>query len=121
MNEQGLFYRDTWAEVDLDCTFAECDSFKKLCPGSGYYRRRQSKCLRTWRCTIAETALEAGATYLAVAFMDEAIALRNKGITAPILVLGATRPEDVNTAAKYRRLPLTVFQLEWMEGSKKII
>ena len=44
---------------------------------------------------VAESALKAGATYLAVAFMDEAIALRNKGIQAPILVLGATRPEDV--------------------------
>ena len=40
---------------------------------------------------VAEAALKAGASYLAVAFLDEAIALRNKGITAPILVFGATR------------------------------
>jgi alanine racemase len=67
---------------------------------------------------VAEEALEAGAGYLAVAFMDEAISLRNKGITAPILVLGATRPEDILVAAKYD-ITLTVFQQDWLEEALK--
>jgi alanine racemase len=69
---------------------------------------------------VAETALEAGAAYLAVAFMDEAIALRNKGITAPILVLGASRPENVRVAVKFD-ITITVFQEEWLHEAFKYL
>jgi alanine racemase len=69
---------------------------------------------------VAESALKAGATYLAVAFMDEAIALRNKGVLAPILVLGATRPEDVELAVKFN-ITITVFQLEWVTAAQSYL
>ena len=49
--------------------------------------------------------------------MDEAIALRNKGINAPILVLGATRPEDVELAVKFD-ITITVFQMEWVKEAQ---
>ncbi|MDI3480965.1 MAG: alanine racemase [Tepidanaerobacteraceae bacterium] len=42
---------------------------------------------------VAQTALACGASYLAVAFLDEALQLRRAGITAPILILGFT-PEE---------------------------
>lgn len=41
---------------------------------------------------VARAALEAGAEYLAVAITEEGAELRRCGITAPILVLGATTP-----------------------------
>ncbi|MEC4803667.1 MAG: alanine racemase [Jaaginema sp. PMC 1079.18] len=41
--------------------------------------------------SVAEIALEAGATWLAVATLQEGIQLRSAGINAPILVLGACR------------------------------
>ena len=47
---------------------------------------------------MAEVALGAGATSLAVAFLDEAIRLRQAGIKVPILVLGSTRAEDSKVA-----------------------
>lgn len=62
---------------------------------------------------VARTALLAGADYLAVAFLDEALALRNAGIDAPILVLGASRPADILVAAK-QDIILTVFDVEWL-------
>ena len=65
-----------------------------------------------------ETALSAGASYLAVAFIDEAILLRKKGIKAPILVLGASRPEDISVAAQYD-ITLTVFQADWLRYVKE--
>ena len=43
---------------------------------------------------VARVALEAGATYLAVAIYDEALHLRRNGITAPILILGGMLPSD---------------------------
>ncbi|MCM3117958.1 alanine racemase [Neobacillus sp. MER 74] len=121
MEEQGFFYRDTWAEVDLDCISANVTSIKKQLP-------QQVKVIAVVKANayghgdvqVAKTALEAGAAYLAVAFMDEAIALRNKGITAPILVLGASRPEDIQVAAKFD-ITLTVFQKEWLEKALKYV
>lgn len=118
MTEQGYFYRDTWAEVDLDCISENVASVKNLLPpnveiiavikANGYGHGDVQ---------VAESALNAGATYLAVAFMDEAIALRNKGVVAPILVLGATRPEDVELAIKFD-ITITVFQMEWVKAAQ---
>jgi alanine racemase len=119
MEEQGYFYRDTWAEVDLDCIAENVISVKKHLPQKvAIIAVVKANAYGHGDVQVAETALAAGATYLAVAFMDEAIALRNKGIKAPILVLGATRPEDVQVAAKFD-ITLTVFQMEWLQSAKK--
>jgi alanine racemase len=49
---------------------------------------------------IARAALAAGATWLGVACVDEGLLLRSAGITAPILVLGYSAPEELPLAAK---------------------
>ena len=49
---------------------------------------------------VAKTALEEGASWLAVALLKEAADLREKGIGAPILVLGAALPDEAVTAAR---------------------
>jgi alanine racemase len=119
MEEQGFFYRDTWAEIDLDCILANVASVKKHLPQDvNMIAVVKANAYGHGDIQVAETALEAGAAYLAVAFMDEAIALRKKGITAPILVLGAARPEDVQVAAKFN-ITLTVFQKEWLQDAIK--
>ena len=46
--------------------------------------------------TVAEAALAGGATWLAVAQVDEARALRAAGIDAPILLLSEPRPDEVD-------------------------
>ncbi|WHY86657.1 alanine racemase [Neobacillus novalis] len=115
MEELGYFYRDTWAEVDLDCIADNVISVRKHLPKQvNIIAVVKANAYGHGDAQVAKVALEAGANYLAVAFMDEAIALRNKGINAPILVLGATRPEDAPVAAKFA-LTLTVFQKEWLE------
>jgi alanine racemase len=119
MKEKGFFYRDTWAEIDLDCIHANLTSIKKHLPQEVMIIAVvKANAYGHGDVQVAEEALEAGAGYLAVAFMDEAISLRNKGITAPILVLGATRPEDILVAAKYD-ITLTVFQQDWLEEALK--
>ncbi len=118
MTEQGFFYRDTWAEVDLDCILSNVASVKKnLPPKVDIIAVVKANGYGHGDVQVAESALKAGAVYLAVAFMDEAIALRNKGIQAPILVLGATRPEDVAMAVKFD-ITITVFQLDWVKAAK---
>jgi alanine racemase len=60
--------------------------------------------------TVAKEVIEHGATYLAVAFLDEALELRRAGITAPILVLGYTSEQGLDLAIEYD-ITLNVYQL----------
>lgn len=56
--------------------------------------------------SVAETALEAGASWLGVATIPEGIQLREAGIEAPILVLGAVNtPEQIQAIAHWRLQP----------------
>ena len=56
---------------------------------------------------IARNALHAGADWLAVARADEGIVLRNAGIEAPILVLGAASGQEIGDGVRHR-LTMTV-------------
>lgn len=51
--------------------------------------------------TVARIALSQGASYLAVAVLDEALELREDGIDAPILILGVTPPKDFPRILEY--------------------
>ncbi|MBL2468602.1 alanine racemase, partial [Klebsiella pneumoniae] len=50
---------------------------------------------------VAKAAIEAGIHQLAVAFVDEAIELREAGITVPILILGYTPVAAVEDVIQY--------------------
>lgn len=69
---------------------------------------------------VSKAALEAGATGLCVAILDEAIALRKSGIEAPILVLGVTDVRDITLAVNYNII-LTVPSLKWLETSLPVL
>lgn len=64
---------------------------------------------------IAQEAVDCGADYLGVAFLDEAIELRNAGVTSPILVLGYTPPEGIAAAVRHH-ITLTVFSDSVLDG-----
>ena len=121
LEEQGFFYRDTWAEVDLDRVKMNVKRIKGHLPEDvEFIAVVKANAYGHGDLQVAEAALEAGASMLAVAFMDEALALRKKGITVPILVLGASRPEDVNIAAE-EGIILTVFQEDWLEKAQDVL
>lgn len=46
---------------------------------------------------VGQLALKAGAKWLAVSMLNEALVLRNNGLTCPILILGWTPKEDYQT------------------------
>ncbi|WP_026824474.1 alanine racemase [Exiguobacterium marinum] len=69
---------------------------------------------------VAEIALENGATMLGVALLEEAIELRDAGITAPILVMEAQFPEYAGAAAE-RGITLSVFSAEWLKEATPYI
>jgi alanine racemase len=118
---QHEFYRDTWVEVNLNAISHNVKSMKHhigedteiiaVVKANGYGHGAVQ---------VANTALNSGASMLAVAFLDEAIALRNSGIEAPILILGATRATDAQLAITYN-VTLTVFSLDWLIEAKQHI
>ncbi|NEU32596.1 alanine racemase [bacterium LRH843] len=114
------FYRDTWAEIDLQAIAENVRAVSRLYKGKRVLAVVKANGYGHGAIEVAKTALKSGATHLTVAMLDEAIELRRAGITAPILVFSRTRPEDVETVIKYDVI-VTVFQLEWLIEAKKHI
>lgn len=103
------YYRDTIAEIDLDAITHNIQQFRKRLPPSVRLMAVvKANAYGHGAVPVAKTALKAGVTHLAVAILDEALELRNAGITAPILVLGYTPPEAVAEAV-HHNVTLTVY------------
>jgi alanine racemase len=110
-----ISYRDTWAEISLDDIKYNFLQFR-------HFVKQPTKIMAVVKADgyghgaieIAKTAIQMGADYLAVALLDEAIQLREAGITEPILVLGYTPSRSV-TEAIIQNITLTVFDHEIMD------
>lgn len=121
VDSQLAYYRDTWAEINLDHISYNIEEMKRhIGEGVKVFAVVKANAYGHGDEEVAREALNSGASYLAVAFLDEALALRKKGIEAPILVLGICRPEDVRIAAK-NRISLTVFQEQWLCEAKELL
>lgn len=109
------FFRDTWVEVDLNCIYENVQNTKKHLPdGVEIIAVVKANGYGHGAFEVAKTAISAGANSLAVALLDEALELRQKGIEAPILILGWIRPEDAQIVAE-NKITATVFQLDWLQ------
>ena len=64
---------------------------------------------------VAEAALEAGATWLAVALVEEGVRLREAGIEAPVLVLSEPPPLDAAELLSWGLTP-TAYHLEFLHA-----
>jgi alanine racemase len=115
MGETEAFYRDVWIEIDLDAIGENIRTFRKHIPaetkimavvkadgyGHGAYQ-------------VARKALHEGAEWLGVALLDEALELRRKGITAPILVLSSFPVRGIHLAILHD-VTMTVYQLDMLK------
>nr|WP_193580744.1 alanine racemase [Paenibacillus aceris] len=100
------FYRPTWVEISLDALRSNIEGFQKILPaGMKQMAVVKADAYGHGAVEVSKEALAAGVDYLGVAFFDEALELRNAGITAPILVLGYTPPEGARRA---RELDVTI-------------
>jgi alanine racemase len=71
---------------------------------------------------VAETVLASGAGWLAVATVPEGIELRQAGITAPILILGAVNSElQVEAIARWELQPTLVSTSQATQISKALV
>lgn len=112
----GSFYRPTWVEVSLDAIAHNVGEFRRALPaGKHVMAVVKANGYGHGAVEVSREALRAGAAYLAVAFLDEAIQLRQSGIDAPVLVMGYTPPEAVETARRYR-ITLAVYSNDVLEA-----
>ncbi len=103
------FYRNTWVEVDLDAIADNVKVFRNHLPAETRIMAIvKADGYGHGAVQVAKEALSAGASYLGVALIDEALELRQAGFQAPILVLGYTAPEFLEIAVEHN-ITITVF------------
>jgi alanine racemase len=88
-----------WLEVDLDAIAANVQALRGLvAPRSEIVAVVKAQAYGLGAVPVARAALRAGATWLAVARIQEAAELRSAGLQAPILNLAFTSPAEAATA-----------------------
>jgi alanine racemase len=92
-----------WVEIDLDALAHNVRTFRQfISPQTELMAVVKADAYGHGSIRIAETVLQWGATWLATATLGEGIELRQAGITAPILILGAINtPEEIRAIAHW--------------------
>ncbi|CAG7647012.1 alanine racemase [Paenibacillus allorhizosphaerae] len=114
------FYRPTRVEISLDALRHNLGEFRKVLPEHvNMMAVVKADAYGHGAVEVSREALQCGVDYIAVAFLDEGLELRRAGITAPILVLGYTPPEGLETAWKHD-ITLNVYTHELLNAWEKI-
>jgi alanine racemase len=112
----GRSWRHAWAEVDLEAIGHNVEQLRRrvapaaLCAvvkADGYGHGAEP---------VARAALAAGAAWLAVALVEEGVALRDGGVGAPVLLLSEPPPEAMGEVAAHGLTP-TVYTVAGIEAA----
>ena len=92
-------HRPTWAEIDLKAIEHNYRQVRKTV-GKGIHVMAVVKANAYGHGTVEVSRVleRAGVDYLGVATTDEAVRLRDHGITVPVLILGSVLPGEVGVA-----------------------
>ncbi|WP_061996109.1 alanine racemase [Clostridium sp. ATCC 25772] len=93
--------RPVWAEINLDKLAHNMREIKRVSKSKGIIAVVKADAYGHGAIDIAPILLENGAERLAVAVISEAVELRRSGIDAPIMILGFTPPNLIDTLLKY--------------------
>lgn len=101
----------TWAEIDLNAYAHNIQELNRITrPPARLMAVVKANGYGHGAVEISRRALQNGAGYLAVARINEAVALRKAGLSAPILILGYSPPALAETLIEYE-LTQTVYHL----------
>lgn len=108
--------RPTRAEIDLSAIRHNVLALKSLVkPSVRFCAVVKADGYGHGAAPVAAEALRAGADYLAVAVLDEALSLRGAGFSGPLLVLGYTPPHQAALVAE-NGLTQTIYNTEQAEA-----
>jgi alanine racemase len=106
----------TWAEIDLDAIAFNLQQFKcHVDPRVEVIAVVKANAYGHGAAPVAQTALESGATRLAVHRLIEGIELRQAGLQAPMLIMGYTPADGAALAARWNLTP-TVTTVEFAQA-----
>ena len=97
--------RASWAEIDLNAVAHNVAAFRSHLGSTALCAVVKADAYGHGDVPVAETALEHGATWLAVALLEEGIRLREADIDAPILLLSEPDPSDAGSVAAWNLTP----------------
>jgi alanine racemase len=104
--------RPAWVEIDLDAVAHNVRAIRaRLAEDVTLFAVVKADAYGHGAIAVARTALLNGASYLAVANIEEALALRSSGIDSPILLL-TYLPPDLTRQALRENLTVTLYDLE---------
>ncbi len=89
----------SWVDVDLDAVAANVATMRALAPDAELCAVVKADGYGHGAAAVADAAVAAGATWLAVAQVGEGVALREAGFAEPILVLSEPGPTEFEAAA----------------------
>ena len=99
----------TWAEIDLDAIASNVQAIKSFIgKNTAIIASVKANAYGHGLGPVARTAIEAGAEFLAVHRIQAAVALREAGIAAPILLLGHTLPSGIDLMLMHHITPTLV-------------
>ena len=106
--------RPSWVDIDLGAIAHNVAAFRRLSSGAEVCAVVKADAYGHGDVPVAEAALAAGATWLAVALVEEGIRLRESGIEAPILMLSEPALEDAPVVVTWNLTP-TVYRHVFLE------
>ena len=98
--------RPVWAEIDLDAVAHNVQEIRRrIGPHPQIMAVVKANAYGHGAVPVGKAVLEAGASQLGVACVDEGVQLRCGGITAPIVILGYVPPWEAEDAVRHNLAP----------------
>jgi alanine racemase len=109
-----------WAEIDLEAVRRNVRTLRRMAAPARMCAVVKANGYGHGATAVGRAALEAGADWLAVAQVDEAVVLRDAGIEAPVLLLSEPHPDEVDDAV-VTGARLTVYSTECIAAVAKAV
>jgi alanine racemase len=116
----GERWRPAWADIDLDAVRHNASLLCRLADPAALCAVVKADGYGHGELAVARAALEGGATWLAVALVEEGVTLREAGIDAPILLLSEPPPEAMADAVAHHLVP-TVYSAEGVGALGQVV
>ena len=105
----------TWAEIHLDRLAHNYHELRKRAPECKFVGLVKANAYGHGAVPVAKELEKLGADYLAVACLDEALELREAGVSTPVIILGYT-PVEYTKELIDHQITQTVYDLELAKG-----
>ncbi|MEM9038959.1 MAG: alanine racemase [Actinomycetota bacterium] len=107
--------RWAWVEVDLDAIAHNVEVLAETVAPAEVWAVVKADGYGHGAVEVARTAIEAGASGLCVALVQEGVQLRRAGLTAPVLVLSEQPPETAPLIVEHDLTP-TVYRRDFLQA-----